>query len=229
MILFLQPHFTYPGGGGKVVLEIAERLQQRGLDVGVMTLSAVKEVIDPYPHIKFFFLGGSLPNAISYWLTYPQLMKRINEVISQIKVEVLFPNVFPANYRGFLYKRQYRDIPCMWYCHEPSAFVYNLHIIKGLKGAIKYAALLSNPLFQVLDRRLTRYADKILVNSQYTATQVERIYHRHAEVVYPGVDIQGFKPSQEKEEFLFTIGRLTKFKRIDLIFKALSVLRQDKG
>ena len=63
MILFMQPHFTYPGGGGKVVLETAERLAQRGLEVGVLTLSADKEVIAPYPRIQFFFLGGPLPNS----------------------------------------------------------------------------------------------------------------------------------------------------------------------
>ena len=229
MILYMHPHFTYPGGGGKVVLETAERLAQRGLDVGVLTLSADKELIDPYPHIKYFFLGGSLPNTISYWLTYRDLMKRISKVVSEIKVQVLFPDAFPATYWGFLYKRQHRDLPCIWYCHEPSAFVHNLNIITGLKGPIKYAALLSNPLFQLLDRRLVRYADKILVNSQYTAIQVKRIYHRHAEVVYPGVDIQGLKPGQEKEEFIFAIGRLTKFKRIDLILKALRILKQGRN
>ena len=229
MILFIEPHFTYPGGSGKVVLETAERLAQRGLDVGVLTLSADKDIIERYPHIQYFFLGSSLPNTISHWLTYPDLMRRINKAISQIKVEVLFPHVFPANYWGFLYKRQHRDLPCIWYCHEPSAFVHNMNVITGLKGAIKYAALLSNPLFQLLDRRLVRYADKILVNSHYTATQVERIYHRHAEVVYPGVDIRDFKPRREKEEFIFTIGRLSKFKRIDLVFKALRVLKQDRG
>ena len=227
MILFMQPHFTYPGGGGKVVLETAERLAQRGLEVGVLTISADKEVIAPYPHIQFFFLGGPLPNSVSYWLSFPRLLRRIEKVISELKVEVLFPHVFPASYWGFMYKRRHRDLPCIWYCHEPSAFVYNLHIIKGLSGPIKYAALLSNPLFQVLDRRLVRYADKILVNSHYTATQVERIYHRHAEVVYPGADIQEFKPVNDKEEFIFTISRLTKFKKIDLIFKALMVLKQD--
>ncbi len=229
MILFIQPHFTYPGGSGKLVLETADRLAQRGLNVGVLTLSADKEVIGPYPHIKYFFLGGSLPNTISHWLTYPQLIKQINKAISQLKPEIIFPHVFPANYWGFLYKRRDKNIPCIWYCHEPSAFVHNLKIIKGLKGPIKCAALLSNPVFQVLDRKLAHYADKILVNSYYTAAQVERIYHRRAEVVYPGVDIREFKPRREKEEFIFTIGRLSKFKRIDLILKALAVLKQDRG
>lgn len=225
MILYIQPHFTYPGGSGKFVLETAVRLAQKGLDVGVLALSGDSEIINTYPHIKYFFVGGPLPNTMSHWLTLPRLMRRVEEKISKLKVDILFPQVFPANYWGFLYKRHHKDIPCIWYCHEPSAFVHNLTVIRGIKGAIKYAALLSNPFFQLLDRKLVRYTDKILANSQYTASMVRKIYQRDADVVYPGVDIEKFRSNWKKEKYIFAIGRLTKLKRIDLLLKALARLK----
>ena len=228
MILYIEPHFTYSAGGGagRVVLETAERLARKGLDVGVMTLSGREDVIRPYPNIKFFFTGGPLPNTLSHWLTLPHLVKRVNREISKLKVDILFPHVFPANYLGFLYKRKNRETPCVWYCHEPSAFIHNISVIQGLKGPIRYAALLSNPFFQLLDRKLVSYTDMILVNSHYTASRVRNIYHREATVVHPGVDIKRFKPGGQKEGFIFTVGKLTKFKKIDLLIRAVGVLKQ---
>lgn len=229
MILYIQPHFIYPGGSGKFVLETAVRLAEKGLNVGVLALGGDSQIISAYPHIKYFFIGGPLPDTFSHWLTLPHLVRRVDEELSKLRVDILFPQVFPANYWGFLYKRHHKDIPCIWYCHEPSAFVHNPNVILGLKGAIKYAALLSNPFLQLLDRKLVRYADKILANSQYTASMVRKIYQRDADVVYPGVDIEKFRPNWKKEEYIFTIGRLTKLKKIDLLLKALALLKHQRN
>lgn len=226
MVLFIHPHFTYPGGAGKFVLETADRLAQRGLDVGILTLAADNAIVSDYKHVKFHCIGGPLPNTFSHWLGFTSLARRIEQAISQLKPDILFPQVFPANYWGLIYKRRHKDIPCIWYCQEPSAFIHNLDLILGLKGTIKYAALISNPFFQWLDRKLAGYADRIVVNSHYTAEQVQKIYHRQAIVVYPGVDPNKYKPVKQKEEFIFTIGRLTKFKKIDLIIKALASLKE---
>ena len=227
MILFIHPHFVYPGGAGKFVLEIADRLSKKGLSVGVLTLAIDDTTISRYQRVQFHRIGGPLPNSFSHWLHFASLTRQIDRAITDLRADILVPGVFPANYWGFLYKKSHREVPCIWYCQEPSAFVHNLGVILGLKGAIKYAALVSNPLFQWLDRKLVSYADKILVNSCYTAKMVEKIYHRPATVVYLGVDTTKYKPLQHKEKFIFTIGRLTKFKRIDLIIRALALLRQE--
>jgi glycosyltransferase involved in cell wall biosynthesis len=226
LVLFVFPHFTYPGGAGKFVLETADRLAKRGLETAVLALSANADVISGYHHIQFHFVGGPLPNTFAHWIGFPSLARRIEQTISRLKPDVLFPQVFPANYWSFLYKRSHRDVPCIWFCQEPSAFVHNVNVIMGLKGPIKAATLISNPLFQLVDRKLVSYADKILANSQYTAGLVKKIYRQPAEVVYPGVDIDRYTPSWRKEEFIFVVGRLTRFKRIDLVLKAIALAKQ---
>jgi len=60
----------------------------------------------------------------------------------------------------------------------------------------------------LLDANLA--ADRILVNSRYTAEQVRRIYGKTATVVYPGVNAEEFRPSGQKKDYIFTIGRLTR-------------------
>mgnify|MGYP001046306875 CR=1 FL=1 len=75
LILFIHPHFTYPGGAGKVVLETADRLAQRGIETAVLTLSANEDIVSDYHHIQFYFVDGSLPNTFSrgkFWVMSPK-------------------------------------------------------------------------------------------------------------------------------------------------------------
>lgn len=224
-ILYFHPHFTYPGGAGKFVLETGERLAKMGHNVTVLAQSGDEAIIGDYPNIEFKFIGGPLPNTISHWLQYPILMKRIFETTKEMDIDVIFPHVFPANYWGFLFKRKYPDIPCVWYCHEPSAFVHNYDIIAGLNEPMKTLAYLSNPLMKLVDKYLVEYSDLILTNSNFTSSNISKIYGKSSIVVYPGVDISKFKPSEEKENFIFSIGRLTKFKRMDLLLRTMTQLK----
>lgn len=220
-ILYFHPHFTYPGGAGKFVLETGERLAKKGHKITVLAQSGDEEIIKNFPNINFKFIGGPLPNTISHWIQYPQTMNNIFKATKNMDIDLIFPQTFPSNYWGFLFKRKYPEIPCIWYCHEPSAFVHNFDIIKGLKEPMKTLALVSNPIMKLIDSSLVRYSDIILTNSNFTSHNIKEIYHRDSIVVYPGVDILKFRPSKKKDNFIFTIGRLTKFKKMDLLLKTM--------
>ncbi len=224
-ILYFHPHFTYPGGAGKFVLETGERLAKMGHNVTVLAQSGDPKIIKDYPDVKFKFIGGPLPNTISHWVRFPLLMKRIFKVTKDMDIDVIFPQVFPANYWGFLYKREHPEIPCIWYCHEPSAFVHNYEIINGLDEPMKTLTLVSNPIMKQVDKYIVNFADKVLTNSFFSSNNIKRIYNRDSIVVYPGVDISKFKPVEKKENYIFSIGRLTKFKRMDLLLKSMVRLK----
>lgn len=227
-VVYLQPHFTYPGGSGNFVLETAERLVQRGVDVSIITQVGASDLPQRYPGIQFRFVGGSLPNTISYWANYFRIYKRVEMIIDDIRPDIIFPQVFPANYWGFLYKKHNPEIPCVWFCHEPSAFIHNRQVIDGLPNPMRFFARVSNPLMKVIDINLVSHADYALVNSRYTAERYRGIYGvLETDVIYPGVDISEFpaRPT-EKDNYILCVSRLTKFKRIDLVLDALSLLKQ---
>lgn len=224
-ILYFHPHFTYPGGAGKLVLETGERLAKKGHNVTVLAQCGDKDIIKNYSHINFKFIGGPLPNTVSYWVQFPFLIRKIFKATSDMKIDVIFPHVFPANYWGFLFKKKYPQIPCVWFCHEPSAFVHDYEVIKGLNEPMKALALISSPIMKLLDKYLVKYSDEILTNSMFTSQNIRRIYNRDSLVIYPGVDTSKFKPMGEKENFIFSIGRLTKFKRMDLLLKVMVHLK----
>ena len=228
MILYLEANLYPHAGGPPFILKTAERLGQMGLDVAVLTQIVIERFVKAHPSVKCFSIGGPLPNTVSHWFFSPFLFRRMAKVISELKVDVLFPQTSAASHWAFLYKSRNRQIPCIWYCHEPNAYIHDMQIIKGFNGTVKYGALLLNPLLQLVDRWLVRYADRILVNSQFTAARVRKIYHREAEVVYPGfIELDKFKMTTQKEDFIFTIARLTWKKRIDLILRALALLRNE--
>ena len=227
-VVYLQPHFTYPGGSGNFILETAERLVQRGIDVSIITQAGASDLPQRYPGIQFRFVGGSLPNTISYWANYLRIYKRVEKIIDDIHPDIIFPQVFPANYWGFLYKKHKPEIPCIWYVHDPSVFIHDRRWIDGLPNPMRFFARASNPLMKVIDTNLVSHADYALVNSKYTAEQYREIYGvLETEIVYPGVDISEFPAHPiEKDDYILCVSRLTKFKQIDLVLDALSLLEQ---
>jgi glycosyltransferase involved in cell wall biosynthesis len=224
MLLYIHPHFTYPGGGSKWVLETAERLSKKGLELAVLSQTANPELIEKYKKINFVFIGGALPNKLSHWIDFQRFLKKVFREIDNLVPDIIFPQVFPSNYWGFLYKKQNRSVRCVWMCHEPSAFVHDTNVIKGLKFPMKHLALSSTIVSKLIDKRMVKYADKILTNSKFTSENVKKIYHRKSEVVGLGVNLKNFTFSKSKDDYIFTVSRLTKFKKIDVIIKAMKIL-----
>ena len=153
-LVYLHPHFTYPGGGGTVVLETAKRLVKMGVKVSIITQSGNSERLKQYPEIHFEFVGGPLPNSFSYWIQYFAIYKRVERILDDISPDIIFPQVFPANYWGFLYKKHNPKVPCLWFCHEPSAFVHDIKIINGLPEPMRFFAKLSNPFMKYIDKKM---------------------------------------------------------------------------
>jgi len=227
-VVYLHPHFTYPGGAGIFVLETAKRLVKKGVTVTIITQSGTPEILNEYPDIHFKFVGGPLPNTFSYWLQYLIIYKKVERILDEIKPEIIFPQVFPANYWGFLYKKHNPKIPCLWFCHEPSAFVHEMRFINGLPFPMRFFAKISNPIMKILDKKFVSYADYILVNSNFTATRCKKIYRSSkTETIYPGVSIEEFPDNPvKKENYILCVSRLSKFKNIALVIKSISFLKK---
>jgi glycosyltransferase involved in cell wall biosynthesis len=226
-IVYLHPHFTYPGGSSTFVLETARRLAERGLRITLVAQRGDKDVIGDYSELDFIFVGGNLPDSFSYWANFFQIYRRVQEVLDDIAPDIIFPQVFPANYWGFLYKRYNPRVRCLWFCHEPSAFVHDRQVIDGLYLPMRIAAKISNPVMKIVDRYLVSCADQILVNSRFTASRCKEVYGIAAQkVIYPGVDLCEFPDTlPEKDDYILCVSRLTKFKRIDVALEAMKILK----
>lgn len=126
-----------------------------------------------------------------------------------------------------------KQTPTVFYCAEPLRIAYEvmparpydpdstvkrrlLNRIDPLPGLYK-AAIRRN------DRNNMRQARLVLVNSEYTANSVRRIYGVQSRINYLGVDTDRFHPTGDvPREILLSVGSLTPLKGFDFLINAVA-------
>lgn len=74
------------------------------------------------------------------------------------------------------------------------------------------------------DRRGVHAATAVATNSEYTKGNLRRIYGVEASVVYGGVDAERFHPSEERGDFVLSVGALHPWKGHQFVIAALGTL-----
>lgn len=113
------------------------------------------------------------------------------------------------------------------YCHSPMRYAWDLtfdylkasRIGRGIPGW--FVRMLLHQLRQ-WDVVSANRVDYFIANSQHTRRRIWRCYHRHAEVIYPPVQVDKFPLVEEKEEFYLTVSRLVSYKQVSLIVNAFN-------
>ncbi len=227
-IVFLHPHFTLPGGAGNVVLESACRLDPEKYNVLILCIRADQSYKKQYPKISFVEIQGPLSDSLFFWLSFPYVQYKIHRVLNQLPSKVIIPQVLPSNWWAFIYKNFHREVSCLWYCHEPSAFIHSKKWIESIENRLmRYGARLLNPVLKGVDLFLARKGvDRIVSNSLFTKEMIKKIYDRNvSDHIYPGVDYNVFSPISGKKKYFFMLGRLTRFKNVDIAIKAMDKIQ----
>jgi len=236
-VLYLHPHFTLPGGAGRHALETGKVLASIGWDVHIASITQRQELIaDSSELIKFHQLGGPLSSSLWYWPHLPILIARVLRCIDTVQPDIVFSQVFPANWWGFLAKLlRGAKLKHVWMCQEPSAFIHSRRWIESLPySLIGIAARLGNPLLKAIDVRLAHYVDYVFANSQFSQQLAFDAYgyvNNNVGICYPGVNTKRFTPAAETRRTAYkfiTCARLTKFKNIDRIISALKHIADDR-
>jgi glycosyltransferase involved in cell wall biosynthesis len=118
------------------------------------------------------------------------------------------------------------------YCHAPTHYYwsrYDEYMKNPGFGALNPLARLS--LFTLVGRmrkwdyQAAQQPDYFIANSSHTKTDIKKYYNRDAEVIYPPVNIERFKPKDNLSRNGFLIaGRQTPYKRFDLAIEACTAL-----
>ncbi|MDT8304987.1 MAG: glycosyltransferase family 4 protein [Anaerolineae bacterium] len=238
-------HNLLSGGAKRALAELARRLAARH-ELDVYTLSSGnQEFADLRPfvaaHRVFPFaplplLGspfGRLNQATrtADLLRLGHLNKQIAAEIEQHDYDVVF--VHPCQYETSpSLLAHLRDVPAVYYCQEPLRRVYEPQQLRPydlpqsrrrqLLDRIDPLIRLYYSVLSRRDRRNTRRAGRVLVNSQFMRDAVGRIYGREAEVSYLGVDSDLFRPLPvEKRGYVLSVGSLTPLKGFDFLIEAL--------
>lgn len=114
---------------------------------------------------------------------------------------------------------------CM--CYSPIRYAWDLqfqylresNLTRGLKSTLARGIL---HYIRQWDVRTANGVDEWISISKFIARRIQKVYRRDSVVIYPPVDIEGFTPQSQKEDFYLTASRMVPYKRIDLIVEAFS-------
>ena len=236
-VILLHPHFVTAGGAGRAALEMGSRLAKRGHQVHCICIRADPKIVkDAIPAVEFHEIGGPLSSSLLFWMRFRSSSRRVLELVDQLTASatdaVLFPQVFPANWWAADVLQARPNVPCAWYCPEPSAFIHSRPWIKALPWPKNWIARWARPVLHRIDVAKCRRFRAILVNSDYTAAYARRVYGYTTErcvTVYLGVDHDRFRrlAREERSRAITTVAKLTRFKNVDKIIDAFALLARD--
>ncbi len=115
------------------------------------------------------------------------------------------------------------------YCFTPVRYAWDLYHdylrLSGLdRGARSWIARAVLHYIRLWDAASAPRVDYWLADSHHAARRVQRVYGKKAEVIYPPVDIERFKPAENKGDAYLLAGRLVAYKRADLAVMACTRL-----
>ena len=115
------------------------------------------------------------------------------------------------------------------YVHTPMRYAWDLYLgYKGQGGLSRtpagWAARWILHYLRMWDRLSADRVDVMVANSQYVAKRIWKVYRRRAEVIYPPVEVDRFKPNRQRDNFYLVVSRFVSYKQVDLIIKAFARL-----
>ena len=119
------------------------------------------------------------------------------------------------------------EIPHLCYCHTPMRYAWSFDEEAGrFPRPLRPVARAGMTAFRRWDRSVAAGVTHFIANSHAVAQRIRSCYRRQASVIHPPVDTDFFRPGGTRgEEFLY-VGRLTGYKRPELVVEAFRGLSQ---
>jgi glycosyltransferase involved in cell wall biosynthesis len=118
-------------------------------------------------------------------------------------------------------------IPHVCYCHTPMRYAWDFEQeANRFPSLIRPAAGAAMRGFRLWDRRTAANVTTFVGNSTAVAARIRASYDRDAAIVFPPVDTSFFTPSDEPRAHFLFVGRMTGYKRPDLVVDAFRHVRE---
>lgn len=222
-IALVHEWFTALAGSERVVEQFCKLYP----DADLHAIYAEPEVVAATDYLKNRRLKTSfikhLPGTAQHFRSYLLLMPLAVEQFDLSPYELVISSNHAAA-KGVLTGPDQLHIS---YVHTPIRYAWDLQhqylresgLSSGVKGWIAKWMLHK---MRIWDYRTAAGVDHFVANSKYIARRIRKVYGRHADVVYPPVDVSKFPLQRKKDTFYFTASRLVPYKKIDLIVSAFA-------
>lgn len=133
------------------------------------------------------------------------------------------------------------SIPHIAYIHTPPRFLWGMETTRhdNLSLLTRFSLTPLEHYWRIWDFNAAQRPTTLIANSEAVKKRIKKIYNRNAEVIHPPVEVSAIRnnikswriaPELETKvnslmPFFFVHGRLTKYKKIDLVIEAFKKLK----
>lgn len=208
---------TVPAGAERVIFEFHELFPK----APIYTTLFMKE---RFPQFKDADIRESylrfIPGARSAHQLFFPLMPRAFERMDFSDYDIVISSSHSAA-KGIITKPETLHVS---YCHSPMRYVWDQsHEYQERYKSFRFLRFLYQPVLhriRMWDRLAAERVDVFIANSNFVKDRIRKYYKRDSHVIWPPVDLQRFIPSSKKTEDYLAVGRLTPYKRFDLVVDA---------
>ena len=113
------------------------------------------------------------------------------------------------------------------YCFTPLRYAWDLYFEHlDRVGPRRWAVRCLLHYLRLWDQASTGRVDVLVASSRTVARRIWKTYRRHAEVVYPPVDVDRFQAGEPRDDYYLTVSRLVPYKQVPLMAEAFTRLRR---
>jgi len=234
-VALVHDHLAQDGGAEKVLKVFADMFPE----APIYTLLYDKKNAEKYYKGRKIETSviQKLPGGIKHYQWYMPFMPMAVEFFDLGSYDLVISDA-SAFAKGVITKP---DSLHICYCHTPTRYIWS--DTHQYISELKYNKYLKKIIFLVLnyirlwDRQAADRVDKFIANSKTVKRRIKKYYRRNSVVIYPPVEVDKFKISEniEKLSFVpqggtsagkyFLIGcRLAPYKRVDIVIEAFKKL-----
>ena len=117
------------------------------------------------------------------------------------------------------------------YCHTPMRYAWDdcQYYTQefGFPSWLKKIVPFLMNYIRTWDFYSTNGVDYFIANSNFVKKRIKKYYQRQAEVINPPINIENFhiSPQEELKDYFLMVGRMMKYKKMDLVIKAFNKLK----
>lgn len=217
-IALVHDHLAQDGGAEGVLKIFAEMFP----DAPIYTLLYDQKNIDAnYPNAKIeASIIQRLPGGVKHYQWYMPFMPMAVEFFDLRKFDVVLSDT-SSFAKGVITAPETLHL-C--YCHTPTRYLWSdthqyINELKYNKYFKKIISLALNYV-RIWDRLAADRVDVFMANSKTAQFRIKKYYKRDSTIIYPPVELEKYKVSENVEDYFLCGCRLVPYKRIDNIVRA---------
>lgn len=212
---------TTRGGAEKVVFELHKLFPKAPIYTSIYNKEKFPEFADADIRPSFI---QKFPKATKKHQLYLPLMPIAFESFDLSEYDLVISSSHSCA-KGIITKPETIHIS---YCHTPPRYLWDRsheYIKEYGMGRLKkkIASHILHKL-RIWDRTAAERVDYYIANSEYVKKRIKKYYQKDAKVIHPPVNITNFVLSEKKKKYFLAVGRLTAYKKFDLLVETFNEL-----